>query len=59
MYKRQAEVVVVRVGDTLWSIARQLQPTGDVRPLVDELSSRAGGADIDAGDRIDVRGLID
>lgn len=50
-------VVVAHYGDTLWSIARKLQPEGDVRPLVDELAARAGGADIAAGDRIDVTGL--
>ena len=29
---------VVQPGDTLWSVARSLQPSGDVRPLVDRLS---------------------
>ncbi|HEY6533513.1 MAG TPA: hypothetical protein VIY72_14490 [Acidimicrobiales bacterium] len=51
--------VVAQPGDTLWAIAQRLQPEGDVRPLVDELASRAGGADIAAGDRIDVSGLGD
>ena len=37
-------VVVVQPGDTLWAIARRIQPTGDIRPLVDELADRAGGA---------------
>ncbi len=36
---------VVQPGDTLWSIARSLHPSGDLRPVVDALESRAGGAD--------------
>ena len=32
-------VVVGAPGDTYWSIARRLQPTGDVRPLVDRLAA--------------------
>jgi hypothetical protein len=52
-------VWVVQPGDTLWSIAEQLRPGADVRPLVDELASRAGGADVSAGDRIDLSGLGD
>ena len=34
---------VVRPGDTLWSIARSVQPSGDERPLVDKLSAEVGG----------------
>lgn len=34
---------VVKPGDTLWSIARAVQPTGDERPLVDKLSAEVGG----------------
>lgn len=52
-----SRVYVVRAGDTLWSIARRLQPTGDVRPLVDELAARNGGAAIEAGQRLDLDGL--
>jgi LysM repeat protein len=44
--------VVVAPGDTLWSIARRLQPTGDVRPLVDRLAAANGGPVIAAGDRL-------
>ena len=44
--------VVVAPGDTLWSIARRLQPSGDVRPLVDRLAAANGGAAIAAGDRL-------
>jgi hypothetical protein len=35
---------VVQPGDTLWSIARSLQPDGDVRPLVHGLLDGNGGA---------------
>ncbi len=51
--------VVVRQGDTLWSIARRLHPSGDVRALVDQLARRAGGSSLTVGQRIDVRGLLD
>lgn len=44
--------VVVRPGDTLWSIARDLQPTGDIRPLVDRLVAANGSTSIAPGDRI-------
>jgi len=44
--------VVVEPGDTLWSIARRLQPNGDVRPLVDRLIAAQGSALIEPGDRI-------
>jgi hypothetical protein len=40
---------VVQHGDTLWSIARSLQPVGDVRPLVDALERRNGGSQLDIG----------
>jgi Tfp pilus assembly protein FimV len=52
-------VVVVQRGDTLWGIARRLQPSGDVRPLVDALADRAGGASLSVGQRLDVTGLVD
>lgn len=44
--------VVVEPGDTVWSIARRLQPSGDVRPLVDRLVAANGGTAIAAGDRL-------
>ena len=40
---------VVQPGDTLWSIARSLQPEGDVRPLVRGLSTANGGATLAVG----------
>jgi nucleoid-associated protein YgaU len=41
---------VARPGDTLWSIAREIQPQGDVRPLVDELAALRHGAPLAPGD---------
>lgn len=48
------EVVGVAPGDTLWSIARRLQPSGDVRPLVDRLAAAHGGTVLQVGERIAV-----
>lgn len=41
---------VVRPGDTLWTIARAVEPHGDVRPLVDRLSAEVHGADLYPGE---------
>lgn len=49
---------VVQPGDTLWAIARQLQPEGDVRPLVDELSDRLAGRVLQAGQRLNLEGFL-
>lgn len=43
---------VVRPGDTLWRLARELQPTGDVRPLVQRLDAQRSGAPLRVGERI-------
>jgi len=43
---------VVKQGDTLWAIARQLQPGGDVRPLVDRLAALRRGQPLRVGERI-------
>jgi LysM repeat protein len=51
------ETYVVQPGDTLWSIARSLQPSGDVRHLVDTLSDRVGGRALVAGQSLRVDGL--
>lgn len=53
----EPRVYVVRPGDTVWSIAEQLQPGGDVRALVDQLTERAGGSGLQAGQRIALDGL--
>jgi hypothetical protein len=50
--------VVVHPGDTLWSIARQLRPSGEIRGIVDALQRRVGGTALEAGQRIDVRDLV-
>lgn len=46
------QTVVVQDGDTLWSIARRLQPTGDVRPLVDQLVVANGSSLVAPGDQL-------
>ncbi|MEJ5255225.1 MAG: LysM peptidoglycan-binding domain-containing protein [Acidimicrobiales bacterium] len=51
------EVYVVQPGDTLWSIARHLQPEGEIRPLVDRLADRNGGAALHVGQRLRLDGL--
>jgi hypothetical protein len=51
------EVYVVQPGDTMWTIARRLDPDGDVRATVDELVERHGSAAVDVGDRLPLAGL--
>ncbi len=46
--------VIVQSGDTLWSIARRVQPGGDVRPLVATLSKQRDGRPLQAGERIEL-----
>ena len=41
--------VIVKPGDTLWSIARQLQPAGDIRPIVDRIAKINNGHSLIAG----------
>lgn len=43
---------VVQPDDTLWSVARSLQPRGDVRPLVDRLARHTAAGRLMPGDRI-------
>lgn len=43
---------VVGPGDTLWSIARALQPEGDVRPIVDALAADRQGRPLEVGETI-------
>ncbi|MFN8038942.1 MAG: LysM domain-containing protein [Acidimicrobiales bacterium] len=52
-----AHAHLVQPGDTLWGIARSLQPDGDVRPLVDELSRRVGPHGLQPGQRVSLDGL--
>jgi hypothetical protein len=48
----EATVVVVQPGDTLWTIARTMQPEGDHRALVSALSELTDGAVLQPGQRI-------
>ena len=50
--------VVVHPGDTIWSIARRLRPSGEIRGVVDALQRRVGGSELEVGQRIDLSGLI-
>ena len=47
--------VVVQPGDSLWTIARRIQPTGDVRALVDRLAAANGSVVVHVGDHLSVR----
>ncbi|MHB8466284.1 MAG: LysM peptidoglycan-binding domain-containing protein [Acidimicrobiales bacterium] len=47
-----SHVWLVQPGDTVWAIARRLQPHGDVRPLVDELSAQLHGASLQVGQHL-------
>lgn len=43
---------IVQPGDSLWSIAEELHPNADPRPLVAELKSVAGTANLQIGQRL-------
>ncbi len=43
---------VVKPGDTLWAIARAVEPRGDVRPVVDQLAKGRRGRPLRVGERI-------
>jgi LysM repeat protein len=45
-------VHVVVAGDSLWTIARALQPEGDVRPLVQQLTELRHGRPLQLGEKI-------
>jgi hypothetical protein len=47
-----ARIHVVQPGDTLWSLARLLQPDGDVRPLVARLQAEHGPGPLVPGERL-------
>lgn len=53
---RPTTSVVVRPGDTVWSIARRLQPTGEIRPLVDHLAEGRSGRALQPGQILVVPG---
>lgn len=50
--------VVVQSGDTIWSIARRLRPSGEIRGVVDALQRRVGGSSLEVGQHIDLRGVL-
>ena len=43
---------VVQPGDTLWSIAQRLDPTGDPRVVVAQLETQVGSDTLQPGERI-------
>ncbi|HUO48811.1 MAG TPA: LysM domain-containing protein [Acidimicrobiales bacterium] len=43
---------VVQPGDSLWSIAARLDPTGDPRPVVAKLASQVGGDTVVPGEHL-------
>jgi len=49
---RPHQVYVVQPGDTLWSVAQRLDPAGDPRVLVSELTARLGSDRLVAGERL-------
>jgi nucleoid-associated protein YgaU len=42
----------VRPGDTLWSIAQRVDPTGDPRGLVERLAAQTGSETVVPGERL-------
>jgi hypothetical protein len=44
----------VRAGDTLWSIAQRLDPTGDPRPVVSQLAAQLGAYTVVPGQKVTV-----
>ena len=49
-------VYVVQPGDTIWSIARDLDPSGDARATVDRIVALNGGAALQPGQRLRLTG---
>ncbi len=47
-----AVVVVVESGDTLWSVAREAVPSGEIAPLVASLDAARDGAPLQVGEVI-------
>jgi nucleoid-associated protein YgaU len=52
---RHPGTVVVRPGDSLWAIARRIEPQADPRPLVDAI---AVANDVDAGSLVPGQRLV-
>jgi hypothetical protein len=49
-----AQYVTVRPGDTLWTIAQEIQPKGDIRPVLHRLTDRYGATPLIPGTNISV-----
>jgi hypothetical protein len=49
-------VHLVQPGETLWTIARTLVPSGDIRPVVARLAAQLHGQPLRAGDRLVLTG---
>jgi hypothetical protein len=45
--------VIVRPGDSLWSLARRFAPGEDPRPVVDALAEARHGAPLLPGERVE------
>ena len=50
--ERRPAIHVVQPGETLWSIAGALRPSGDVRGLVRTLARLNGGSSLQVGQRL-------
>jgi hypothetical protein len=46
--------VIVQPGDTLWTIARRVQPAGDIRPLVSSIEAQRHGRPLQVGETIHI-----
>jgi hypothetical protein len=44
----------VRAGDTLWSIAQRVDPTGDPRPVVSQLAAQLGAYSVVPGQKVTI-----
>jgi nucleoid-associated protein YgaU len=47
--------VIVQPGDTLWTIARRAQPTGDIRPLVSRIEAQRHGRPLQVGETLHIQ----
>ena len=54
----ESTTIVVESGDSLWSLAATLAPEGDLRALVSELETIAGGSTLQPGQRLVVPGHL-
>ena len=50
--ERRPTIHIVQPGETLWSVAQSLRPTGDVRGLVRQLEKLNGGSSLAVGQRL-------